>query len=75
MQDLVVVASYGTAFGARVAQAHLRSIGIDAKVLADDAGGVIPSLTALSSGVRVLVRSEDVSAATEALEEIETDDV
>ena len=75
MQDLVVVASYGTSFGARVAQAHLRSIGIDAKVLADDAGGVIPSLTALSSGVRVLVRSEDVSAATEALEEIDADDV
>ncbi len=70
-----MVASYGTSFGARVAQAHLRSIGIDAKVLADDAGGVIPSLTALSSGVRVLVRSEDVSAATEALEEIDADDV
>jgi hypothetical protein len=74
MQDLVVIANYSTAFGARVAQAHLRSLGIDSKVLADDAGGVIPSLTALSSGVRVLVRSEDVEVATSALGEIDEED-
>ena len=71
MDDLQVVATYGSSFGARVAQAHLRSIGIEAKVLSDDAGGVIPSLTGLSSGARVLVRSGDADTAREALAEID----
>lgn len=72
--DLQVVAAYGSTFGARVAEAHLRSLGIDAKVLSDDAGGVIPSLTGLSGGARVLVRSEDAEAAREALAEIDEDE-
>lgn len=68
MDDLVVVAAYNSAFGARVAEAHLRSLHIDAKVLSDDAGGVIPSLTGLSGGARIVVRTEDAEAARRALE-------
>ena len=71
MDDLEVVATYGSSFGAKVAEAHLRSIGIEAKVMSDDAGGVIPSLTGLSSGARVLVRSDDADAARAALAEID----
>lgn len=71
MDDLEVVATYGSSFGAKVAEAHLRSIGIEAKVMSDDAGGVIPSLTGLSSGARVLVRSDDADTARAALAEID----
>lgn len=74
MDDLVVVASYGSSFAAQLAQAHLLSEGIEAKVVSDDAGGVIPSLTALSGGARVLVRASDLDDAREALSEIDVDE-
>jgi hypothetical protein len=43
-------------------------------MLTDDAGGAIPSLTMLTGGVRVVVRSEDAEAARTALEELVDDD-
>jgi hypothetical protein len=75
MTDFQVVASYSSSFDAQVAHAHLESLGIPADVQSDDAGGVIPSLTGLAGGARVLVRSEDAERAREALKEIDVDDV
>jgi hypothetical protein len=65
--DIREVASYASVFDARVAVAHLASEGIEASVVADNAGGAIPSLTALGGGARVLVRSDDLERARAAL--------
>ena len=67
MPSLVEIASYSSTFGAKVAVAHLESLGIEATVATDNAGGAIPSMTGLGGGARVLVRAEDAERATEAL--------
>jgi len=66
MDDVVEVASYQTVFSAEIAIAHLESVGIDANIATDNAGGAFPSMTGLS-GARVIVRSEDAERAKEAL--------
>ncbi len=71
MASLVEIASYSTTFGAKVAVAHLESLGIDATVATDNAGGALPSMTGLGGGARVLVREEDVDRAVEALESMD----
>ena len=42
-------------------------IALDAKVVTDNAGGALPSLSPLSGGVRVLVRAEDAAEALDLL--------
>jgi hypothetical protein len=54
-------------FEARTACAVLESVGIDATVVTDNAGGALPSLSQLSGGVRVLVRENDAATAREVL--------
>lgn len=71
MTDLVEVASYSSEFAARLAVAQLESAGIAAKVVTDDAGGVIPSLTPLTGGARVLVRRGDADAARAELRAVD----
>ena len=72
--DIIEVGSFGTKFDAQVAVAHLQSVGIDARMVSDDAGGAIPSLTGLSGGARVMVLREDAERAREALADIEDDE-
>lgn len=67
MNDIVEIANYGTAFAARAAAAHLESEGIRASVVTDNAGGAIPSMSLLSSGVRLLVSSDDAERANAIL--------
>lgn len=74
MHDLEEAAAYNSSFAAQVAEAHLRSIGIESKVFSDDAGGTIPSMTGLSGGARVMVRVEDLEAAKEALAELDVEE-
>lgn len=69
MSDVVEVASYPTVFGAEIAHAHLESVGIEATISTDNAGGAFPSMTGLS-GARLIVRSEDAERAKEALESL-----
>lgn len=73
MNDVVEVASYQTVFSAEIAVAHLESVGIDANIATDNAGGAFPSMTGLS-GARVIVRSEDSGRAKEALATLENPD-
>lgn len=73
MSKIVEIARYSSEFAAQTALAHLQAIGITAHMLTDDAGGAIPSLTLLTGGVRVVVRSEDAKAARSALEEFVED--
>jgi hypothetical protein len=67
MNDIVEIATYGTAFAARAAAAHLESEGIRASVVTDNAGGAIPSMSLLTGGVRLVVPSEDAERATSIL--------
>lgn len=71
MDELAVVASYDSEFAAQVARAHLESVGVDANVVSDDAGGAFPSLTPLGSGARVMVRSDDLERAREELQDLD----
>jgi len=69
MPDIIEIARYSSEFAGQTAVAVLEAAGIDAHVLTDDAGGAIPSLTMLSGGVRIVVRSQDAAEARGILEE------
>lgn len=64
--DDVVVARFAYRHEAALGQALLRAAGIESVILADDAGGVEVALS-LSNSVRLVVRSEDASAAQAVL--------
>jgi hypothetical protein len=60
---LVAVSVFRSAADAQVAKGILDEVGIESMIRADDAGGMYPSL----SGAELLVRSEDLDKAQEAL--------
>ncbi len=75
MDDIIEIATFGTAFEARAVAAHLASEGIRASVLTDNAGGAIPSMSLLEGGVRLVVAASDVERARSVIKErISTDD-
>jgi len=63
--ELVVIRTYLNKVEAEIAQGALKASDVDSMVSADDAGGTRPSLW--MSGVKLLVRAEDVGRATEVL--------
>lgn len=67
MSEFVVVKSFSNQPTAIVARAALEGNGIMAVISSDDAGGMEPQLQ-LTRGVRLLVRSADVTAAREVLD-------
>ncbi|KAA3640777.1 MAG: hypothetical protein DWP92_02405 [Armatimonadetes bacterium] len=67
VSDLAEVGRFLNVFEAQTAVAVLDASDIEATVVTDNAGGALPSLSALSGGVRVLVRAEDAPAARAAL--------
>ncbi len=69
MPDSVEVARFMNEVDARTAAAMLTSIGIESRVLTDNAGGAFPSMSALSGGVRLVVHRDDEQAARDALDE------
>ncbi len=75
MDDIIEIATFGTAFEARAAAAHLASEGIRASVLTDNAGGTIPSMSLLEGGVRLVVAAPDAEQARSVLaERVSTDE-
>jgi hypothetical protein len=68
--DLEVVGKYQFEYQAQVARLALEAEGMDAAVLADNAGGMLPSLQILFP-VRLMVRSEDAERARAILAELE----
>jgi len=69
MQDrFSVVEKFNTRLEAEMAAGLLESEGINARVLADDAGGTYPPLQ-MVRGVRLVVASEDEARAREILED------
>lgn len=65
--ELIVVGKYNDEWTAQVAAAALEANGIPARVLADTAGGALPSMSILFP-VRLVVRAEDADLARELLE-------
>ena len=61
--DLVVVATFRSTPDAQIAKGILDEAGIESMIRADNAGGMYPAI----SGAELLVRTEDVQTATEAL--------
>jgi hypothetical protein len=61
--DLVVVSTFRSTPDAQVAKGILDESGIESMIRADNAGGMYPAI----SGAELLVRTEDVQAANEAL--------
>jgi hypothetical protein len=66
-RDVVVLRKYSTEVEARLAASVLEANGIPAEVLADTAGGALPSI-ALIFPVRLLVRAGDAELARELLD-------
>jgi Putative prokaryotic signal transducing protein len=61
--DLVVVATFRSTPDAQIAKGILDEAGIESMIRADNAGGMYPAI----SGAELLVRTEDVQEANEAL--------
>jgi hypothetical protein len=68
--DVVSVRTYSSEVEADLAASWLAAEGVEAMVLADDAGGALPSFRVLG-GVRLVVRAEDEDRAREILETAE----
>lgn len=73
MSDLTVLRNYTTEADAQMAAAILEANGIPAVVMADNAGGAIPSMSYVFP-TRLLVRTEDAAEAHEILEHGESEE-
>ena len=67
-EQMVPIAEFENEFEAEIACGHLKSQGIDAIVLKDDAGGMFPSLQE-TEGVHLLAPQEQAEIARRVLEE------
>ena len=65
--DIVVLRTYGSETEARFDATVLEANGVPAQVMADTAGGALPSI-ALLFPIRLLVRAEDAALARELLD-------
>jgi hypothetical protein len=61
--DLTVLSTFPSAVDAQIAKGILDEVGIESMIRADDAGGMYPAI----GGAELLVRSEDVKKAHDAL--------
>jgi hypothetical protein len=67
-EHMVHIAEFPNELEAEIACGHLKSTGIEAIVLKDDAGGMFPSLQG-TEGVRLLVPRDQQEKAKKVLEE------
>ena len=67
MKNAVVVQSFNTRLEAEVAKGLLDANNIQAIVIADDAGGMYPSLAGAAEGVLLLVDKKDAENAKKLL--------
>jgi hypothetical protein len=61
--DLVAISTFRSTVDAQIAKGILDEAGIESMIRADNAGGMYPAV----SGAELLVRSEDVDKAQDAL--------
>ena len=67
--DLVTIRTFGSEVEAILAKSALEAFGIDCMIGSDDCGGQRPSL-AMANGIRLIIRTGDVSRAEDVLTEI-----
>ena len=67
-EHMIHLADFKNEFEAEIACGHIKSAGIDAIVLKDDAGGMFPSLQG-TEGVHLLVPQDQKENARRILEE------
>lgn len=65
--ELITVRTFLNRMEAEIAQSALEAADIESMIAADDAGGARPGLW--MSGVRLIVRAEDVQRANEILDQ------
>ena len=65
-QEPVCVATYPAEMPAELARMRLEADGIDAFIIKDDCGGMLPFFQAIT-GVRLMVRAEDADQAARLL--------
>lgn len=63
--DLVAVSTFRSVADAQVARGLLEQIGVESLIRSDNAGGMYPAL----DSVALLVRSDDLARASEALDQ------
>lgn len=66
LDDAIILETFASRIEAELAAALLEGEGIEALIMADDAGGAYPALQFVR-GVRLLVASEDEARAREIL--------
>ena len=64
---LITISTFRSTADAQIAKGILDEVGIDSMIRADNAGGMYPAI----SGADLLVRSEDVSKAHDALQDLD----
>src|SRR5512139_3687080 len=74
LDDAITIETFPNRISAEMAAGLLESEGIEAMVLADDAGGAYPMLQYIR-GVRLLVAPEDEAEAREILAAMETGEI
>lgn len=67
--EVVCLKSYLHRHEAELHKGILKTEGIEAFILADDCGGMYPSLSLGGEGLRLMVRKEDLTIASKILEE------
>lgn len=72
MKDSVVVHTFTSRMEAEIAKGLLEAHKINAAVVADDAGGMYPSLASAAEGVQLVVGKKDYKRAAELLNEKKT---
>jgi hypothetical protein len=70
LDDAIVLETFASRIEAEMAAGLLESEGVEAMVLADDAGGAYPMLQFIR-GVRLMVYREDEARAREILKDME----
>ena len=70
LDDAVVLETFSSRIEAEMAAGLLASEGVEAMVMADDAGGAYPSLQFVR-GVRLMVAAEDAYRARQILKDME----
>ena len=69
-QEPVCVATYPAEMQAEMARMRLETNGIDAFIIKDDCGGMLPFFQAIT-GVRLMVRAEEADQAAQILAQAE----
>ena len=68
MEKLEIAKIFGSRMEAEVARGYLESMGIESRIMSDDADQLYPSL-GLVRGVKLLVKGKDLEKALTLLEE------